>query len=232
MTTASYQQFCPVAMAAEILCTRWTIVVLREMFAGSKRFNELRRGVPRMSPALLSRRLKELEAAGIVAREASASDRTLFEYQLTESGRELRPLVEAFGIWGQRRIEANLSLAHLDGDLLMWDMRRNLNTTPMPTRRSVIEFVYPDLPAKLRRFWLVVDPESGADLCKIDPGFEVDLYVSTDLRTMTAIWMGLDTVRAAVTNQRMILTGNRQLATTMQTWLGLSPFAMERKLAS
>ena len=232
MTTASYQQFCPVAMAAEILCTRWTIVVLREMFAGSKRFNELRRGVPRMSPALLSRRLKELEAAGIVAREASASDRTLYEYQLTESGRELGPLVEAFGIWGQRRIEANLSLAHLDGDLLMWDMRRNLDTTPMPTRRSVIEFVYPDLPAKLRRFWLVVDPESGADLCKVDPGFEVDLYVSTDLRTMTAIWMGLDTVRAAITNQRMILTGNRQLATSMQTWLGLSPFAKERKLAS
>jgi DNA-binding HxlR family transcriptional regulator len=232
MTTASYQQFCPVAMAAEILCTRWTIVVLREMFAGSTRFNELRRGVPRMSPALLSRRLKELEAAGIVARAASASDDTLFEYQLTESGRELRPIVEAFGIWGQRRIEADLSLARLDVDLLMWDMRRNLNTTPMPTQRTVIEFVYPDLPVKMRRFWLVVDPESGADLCKVDPGFDVDLYVSADLRTMTAIWLGLDTVRAAVASQRMILTGNRQLATSMQTWLGLSPFAKERKLAS
>jgi DNA-binding HxlR family transcriptional regulator len=119
MTTGSYQQFCPVAMAAEILCTRWTIVVLREMFAGSTRFNELRRGVPRMSPALLSRRLKELEGAGIVAREASASDSGVFEYQLTESGRELGPLVEAFGIWGQRRIESNLSLQHLDVDLLM-----------------------------------------------------------------------------------------------------------------
>jgi len=232
MTTASYQQFCPVAMAAEILCTRWTIVVLREMFAGSTRFNELRRGVPRMSPALLSRRLKELETAGIVAREASASDWTLFEYQLTESGRELWPLVEAFGIWGQRRIATNLSLARLDVDLLMWDMRRNLNATPMPPQRSVIEFVYPELPAKQRRFWLVVDPESGVDLCKIEPGFDVDLYVSVDLRTMTAIWMGLDTVRAAVTGQRMILTGNRQLATSMQTWLGLSPLAKERKLAS
>src|ERR1700732_3488673 len=99
MTTASYQQFCPVAMAAEILCTRWTVVVLREMFAGSTRFNELRRGVPRMSPALLSRRLKELEEAGIVARAASSGSGT-FEYCLTEAGRELRPLVEAFGVWG------------------------------------------------------------------------------------------------------------------------------------
>src|SRR5258707_15592786 len=110
MTIGSYQQFCPVAMAAEILCTRWTIILLREMFAGATRFNELRRGVPRMSPALLSRRLKELEGAGIVAREALASGPGVFEYQLTESGRELGPLVEAFGIWGQRRIESDLSL--------------------------------------------------------------------------------------------------------------------------
>src|SRR5258705_2448573 len=111
MTIGSYQQFCPVAMAAEILCTRWTIILLREMFAGSTRFNELRRGVPRMSPALLSQRLKELESAGIVSRAKvsrvkSAADRGLFEYRLTESGRELGPLVEGFGIWGQRRIQS------------------------------------------------------------------------------------------------------------------------------
>jgi DNA-binding HxlR family transcriptional regulator len=232
MTIGSYQQFCPVAMAAEILCTRWTIIVLREMFAGSTRFNELRRGVPRMSPALLSQRLKELELAGIVVRKASASEPAILEYQLTESGRELGPLVEAFGIWGQRRIETRVSLQHLDVDLLMWDMRRNLNTTPMPARRSVVEFVYPELPAAQRRFWLIVDPDTGVDLCKIDPGFDVDLYVSVDLRSMTAIWLGLDTVRAALATKRMELTGNRQLATSMQTWLGLSPFAKERKLAS
>ena len=232
MTTGGYQQFCPVAMAAEILCTRWTIVVLREMFAGSTRFNELRRGVPRMSPALLSQRLKELETAGIVARAASNADAAVSEYRLTESGRELGPLVEAFGIWGQRRIESKLSLQHLDVDLLMWDMRRNLNTTPMPPRRSVVEIVYPDLPPTQRRWWLIVDTVTGVDLCKIDPGFDVDLYVSTDLRTMTAIWLGLDTVRAAVANRRMVLTGSPKLASSMQTWLGLSPFARERKLAS
>lgn len=232
MTIGSYRQFCPVAMAAEILCTRWTVVLLRELIAGSTRFNELRRGVPRMSPALLSQRLKELEIAGIIARKSSASDRGVFEYQLTAAGRELRPIVEAFGIWGQRRIEADLSLQHLDVQLLMWDMRRNLNTTPMPAHRSVVQFAYPELLATQRLWWLIVDPEDGVDLCSIDPGFDVDLYVSVDLRTMTAIWMGLDTVRVAVANRRMILTGNRKLAAAMQTWLGLSPFAKERKLAS
>src|ERR1700755_119337 len=131
MTMGSYRQFCPVAMAAEILCTRWTIVLLRELMAGSTRFNELRRGVPRMSPALLSRRLKELEESGIVAR-APASASGVFEYHLTEAGHELKPLVEAFGIWGQRRIESRLSLQNLDSDLLMWDMRRSLNVSPLP----------------------------------------------------------------------------------------------------
>jgi DNA-binding HxlR family transcriptional regulator len=232
MSIGSYKQFCPVAMAAEILCTRWTVVLLRELVAGSTRFNELRRGVPRMSPALLSQRLKDLEIAGIVARMASTSDPGIFEYRLTASGRELGPIVEAFGIWGQRRIEADLSLQHLDVQLLMWDMRRNLNTSPMPRTRSVIQFVYPELSAAQRSWWLLVDPEDGVDLCSIDPGFDVDLYVSVDLRTMTAIWMGLDTVRAAVGSERMLLTGNRQLAAAMQSWLGLSPFAKEQKLAS
>jgi DNA-binding HxlR family transcriptional regulator len=231
MTIGSYRQFCPVAMAAEILCTRWTVVLLRELIAGSTRFNELRRGVPRMSPALLSQRLKDLEAAGILARISSASDRGAFEYQLTAAGRELRPIVEAFGIWGQRRIEADLSLQHLDVQLLMWDMHRNLNTTPMPARRSVVQFAYPKLPAAQRLWWLIVEPQEGVDLCSVDPGFDVDLYVSVDLRTMTAIWMGLDTVRAAVASRRMMLTGSRQLAAAMQTWLGLSPFAKQQKLA-
>ena len=231
MTIGSYRQFCPVAMAAEILCTRWTVVLLRELVAGSTRFNELRRGVPRMSPALLSQRLKELEVAGILTRK-SGSERGIFEYQLTAAGRELGPIVEAFGVWGQRRIESHLSLQHLDVQLLMWDMRRNLNTTPMPKERSVVQFSYPELPPTQRSWWLIVDPKESVDLCSIDPGFDVDLYVSVDLRTMTAIWMGLDTVRAAIASRRMMLTGNRQLAAAMQSWLGLSPFAKEQKLAS
>jgi DNA-binding HxlR family transcriptional regulator len=207
-------------------------VLLRELVAGSTRFNDLRRGVPRMSPALHSQRLKDLEAAGVICRTPSPSEPGVFEYHLTASGRELEPLVEAFGIWGQRWVETKLSVQHLDVSLLMWDMRRNLDPTPMPKRRSVIEFQYPGLPPAQRSWWLLVEPKVGVDLCSIDPGFDVDLYVSTDLRTMTAIWMGLDSVRNAVNAERMMLTGDRELAANIQAWLGLSPFAKERKLAS
>lgn len=232
MTQGSYRQFCPVAMAAEILCKRWTVVLLRELMAGSSRFNELRRGVPRMSPALLSQRLKELESMGIVDRRPSIQDPGVEDYHLTQSGRELRTIVEGFGIWGQRWVETEPTLQNLDVQLLMWDMRRNLNTTPMPDRRTVIQFVYPELAAVERSWWLIVEPDKGVDLCSVDPGFDVDLFVHSDLRTVTAIWLGLDSVRPASAQGRLTLTGDPKLASAMQVWLGLSPFAVERKLAS
>ncbi|HEY8254250.1 MAG TPA: helix-turn-helix domain-containing protein [Rhizomicrobium sp.] len=232
MSNASYGQFCPVAMAAEILCTRWTVVLLRELMAGSTRFNELRRGVPRMSPALLSQRLKELEQAGLIMRRPVRGEPGTLDYRLTEAGNELKPLIEAFGRWGQRWISSELSLTKLDVSLLMWDMRRNLDPRPLPRRRSTISFQYPELPAAQRNWWLLVDPAASVDLCSIDPGFDVDLYVSTDLRTMTAIWMGLETARQAVSARRLKITGDRKLAADIQTWLGLSPFARERPAAA
>ena len=225
MVERSYRQFCPVAMAAEVLCTRWTVVLLRELIAGSTRFNDLRRGLPRMSPALLSQRLKELEAVGVVERAPCPSDPSVSEYRLTDAGRELEPLVEGFGRWGQRWVKSELSLQHLDAHLLMWDMRRNLVPDPMPERRSVIQFRYPEQAATSRSWWLIVEPGAPVDLCSVDPGFDVDLYVSSDLRTMTAIWMGFDTPRAAIGEERLILTGDPRLAASIDTWLGLSPFS-------
>ena len=232
MAQGSYRQFCPVSMAAEILCTRWTMVLLRELVAGSTRFNDLRRGVPRMSPALLAQRLRDLEAADIVARVPSAKEAGVHEYHLTKAGRDLTPVVEAMGNWGQRWISSDLSLAQLDVTLLMWDMRRWLDPSPLPERRCTIQLRYPELATKQRTWWLIVDPAAETDLCSVDPGFDVDLYVSCDLRTMTAIWLGQDTVRSAVDDGRMLLTGDRKLAAAMQSWLGLSPFARTRKLAS
>ncbi len=101
MTTGSYKQFCPVAMASEIICTRWTAVLVRELLMGSTRFNDLRRGVPRMSPGLLSKRLKELEGAGILYRSPVKDEPDVEEYILTQAGKDLYPIIETLGIWGQ-----------------------------------------------------------------------------------------------------------------------------------
>jgi DNA-binding HxlR family transcriptional regulator len=225
----SYGQFCPVAMATEIVCTRWTPLILRELIAGSTRFNDLRKGVPRMSPTLLSKRLKELEESGVI--ERTRGDDGAWHYRLTPAGNELKEVVLALGFWGQRWIEARTSLKNLDPSLLMWDMRRNLDPTPMPPRRAVIQIQYPELSPARRNWWLIVEGRQ-TDLCSVDPGFEVDLHVETDLRTMTAIWMGLTSVRSEVAAGRLKLDGDGQLKTSMQQWLGLSPFAVEKKLAA
>ena len=230
MAQAGYKQFCPLAMAAEILCTRWTMVLMRELIAGSTRFNDLRRGVPKMSPTLLSQRLKDLEEAGIVERKPVPSERGVFEYSLTEAGRDLREVVIAMGMWGQKWVESSLSLKNLDPSPLMWDMRRNLNPDPLPDKRTVIQFLYHDLPSTKRDWWLVIEPEGEVDLYWADPGFEVDLYVSTDLRTMTAIWMGVTDVETE--RDKFEFTGPREISSTIQTWLGLSPFAVQKKLVS
>lgn len=232
MSDGGYNQFCPVSMAADIICSRWTLLVLRELAMGSTRFNEVRRGVPGMSPALLSKRLKELEAAGIVVRVAAECEPGVHEYHLSEAGLELRPIIEAVGIWGHRWVTTEATLKNLDANLLMWDIRRNINTDPMPRSRNIIQFIFKDRPISERNYWLIVEPRKEVDLCLVDPGFDVDLYVSTDLKSMTEIWLGFKTIDQASDDGRLVLTGTSKLAADLRRWLKLSMFAkFEKKVA-
>ncbi|AZQ65935.1 transcriptional regulator [Silicimonas algicola] len=221
--TIGYGQFCPIAMASELLCRRWTTLILREMLCGSTQFNDLRRGLPRMSPALLSMRLRELAEAGLIERRGRKGATS---YHLTPAGEALRPVIVGMGEWAHRWIESSASLANLDPSLLMWDIRRNLQPEPMPVRRAVVQFLYKNLPAGKDKWWLIVD-EGNVDLCYSDPGFDVDLYVATDLRTMTAIWMGFAAIKAEVEARRVFLEGDERLAATVSKWLGYSPFAVK-----
>jgi DNA-binding HxlR family transcriptional regulator len=222
----SYGQFCPVAMAAEIVCSRWTALVIRELLCGTTRFNDLRRGLPLMSPTLLSKRLKELEGAGVIVTVPTGQS-GIVEYRLTEAGEDLRQVVMSLGIWGQRWVESSLSLKNLDPSLLMWDMRRSLDPRPLPPRRVTINFTYPDAPQAKEAWWLVIDDRT-VDLCSTNPGFEIDLYVRASLRAMTSVWMGLTSVQAEIESGQIELIGDRKLARSMQQWLGLSAFAKEK----
>jgi DNA-binding HxlR family transcriptional regulator len=219
----SYGQFCPVAMAAEVVCSRWTALVLRELLTGSTRFNDIRRGVPRMSPSLLSKRLKELEEAGVIV-GVPTGQAGVVDYRLTDAGEELRVVVESLGIWGQRWVESSVTLKNLDPSLLMWDMRRHLKPEPLPPRRCTIKFTYPELSAARQNFWLVIDG-GKVDLCSFDPGYEVDLYVVGSLYSMTSVWMGHSTLKAEVDAGKIELTGDKAIINSMTAWLGLSPLA-------
>lgn len=223
-----YSQFCPVSMASEVLCTRWTPLVVRELLCGSARFNDIRRGVPKMSPTLLSKRLKELEEAGVVRVVATAGGH---EYRLTQAGEDLRPLVMGMGEWGQRWVESRLSLRNLDPSLLMWDIRRNFAPEPWPESRCTVQFRYRMLSEPLTDWWLVI--EAGEiDLCKFDPGFEVDLLIDADLRAMTSVWMGLSALNDEVAAGRIDFQGSPRLSRQVQSGLKLSPFAQQPRMVS
>ena len=219
-----YGQFCPVALAAEILAERWTPLVVRELLCGSVRFNDLQRGVPRMSSALLARRLKELQFAGIVERRRGAGGS--FEYHLTPAGRELFPVVEKMGLWAQRWLRHDLvDTANLDSDLLMWDIRRNvLASTPPREPRYVAEFRLSGVPISRRRYWLVFE-RGTLDLCYRNPGFEVDVFVEASLRALTEVWLGHVPVERAIRDGRLRLDGSRADIAGFRKWFRLSMFA-------
>lgn len=215
-----YGQFCPVAKAMELLDERWTLLVVREMLAGSTHFNEIRRGNPRMSPALLSKRLQTLERAGIVRREENGPRSS---YRLTASGEELRPVVEALGEWGMRWV-GELGERDLDPHLLFWDIRRTVPVSLWPRGRTVLLFVLDDVRPARSRWWLVVSG-GEVDVCDVDPGYEADATVRSSLRTMVAIWRGDLAWREAIRTAAVALDGPRAVTARIPEWVGAMAFA-------
>jgi DNA-binding HxlR family transcriptional regulator len=216
-----YGQFCPIAKASEILGERWTHLVIRELGAGSESFNDLRKGLPLMSPSLLSARLKSLEKGGIVSR---AETNEGIQYKLTEAGRELKPIILAVGTWGHRWVRSKLDKDDLDPSMLMWDIHRTMNAEYFGTERKVLLFEFSDYTAKFRRWWLVIQ-NGEVDVCMKDPGQEIDLQVLTDVKTLTAIWMGDIGLGEAIRKRLLRMTGSDKLKQDIATWLGTNYFA-------
>lgn len=220
-----YAQFCTVARGAEILCERWTPLVVRELLCGSTQFNEIRRGVPRMSPTLLAKRLRKLEEAGVVRRTTTGRSTT---YQLTAAGEELRPIVLALGHWGARWVGSRLTAGQLDVGFLMWDVRRFVRLEEFPAdRRTVLHFEFPDAGPREQNWWLVVE-DGAADLCRDDPGHDLTLVVRSTVRALTEIWTGDTTPEVALSRREVRVTGARRDAEALWRWLGTSAFAPTR----
>ncbi|MGH8888676.1 MAG: winged helix-turn-helix transcriptional regulator [Acidothermaceae bacterium] len=216
---SAYGQFCPVAKAMELLDERWTMLVVRELLVGSRYFNDLRRGVPRMSPALLSKRLRTLVSAGVVERRQHGGR---IAYALTEAGTELYPVVEALGRWGVRWVP-QLGDEDLDPHLLLWDVHRNLDLAAMPDGRTVLHFQFPDIRGQAATWWIVVATD-GVDICDSDPGYPVTVSVTAPLRTMTALWRG-DITWAQAGRDGLELDGPAWARRALPRWLRLSTFA-------
>lgn len=222
----SYGQYCPVARAAEILSERWTVLLLRDLLGGLRRFNEFRKGVPLMSPSLLSKRLKDLEKAGLLVRRPIASGSAM-EYVPTPAAVELRPMIYLLGAWGQRWLRNSLDDHELDVSLLMWDVSLRVDPAQFGAGQTVIKFEYSDRPRLkkgewwLDEWWLVLT-NGESDLCIQEPGFDIDLFVISDLRSLTEVWLGYTPVSEALKSGTIDLQGSRPLADTFERWWPLS----------
>ncbi|CAN5722910.1 helix-turn-helix domain-containing protein [soil metagenome] len=227
--TKGYGQFCPVAVASEVLAERWTLLILRELLCGSRRFNDLHRGVPLMSASLLSQRLKELEYAGLVEKRVQPEHRG-HAYMLTEAGEAVRPIVNGIGLWGLKYMRSTFEDSNLDPSLLMWDMRRWIRPDHLPDGKVVIQIDLTDARRGLQHFWLVKEPGTNdLDLCLHDPGFDVDLVVTSDVETMCRVWLADIDLESAVRTRRIELEGPSSLRMSFYDWIGLSPFAHMRE---
>ena len=217
-----YGQYCPLALASELLGQRWTVLVISRVIDGCTTFNEIHRGLPRIAPSMLSRRLVELEDAGIISRR-KRKGRTTYTYHPTAAGKDLEDIIENMSIWGQHWAR-DMSMDDLDSAFLAWSMHLRLNTEAMPPGRTVLEFDFANPPEGNERFWLV-NEDGDVDMCLKHPGFDTDLLVESNLRRFVETWRGFRDLGEELRSGQITLTGPRQLKRAFPTWLLLSTFA-------
>jgi DNA-binding HxlR family transcriptional regulator len=209
-----YGQYCPISRAVEVLGERWTVLIVRDLLCGTSRFNDLARGLPGLSRSLLTRRLRQLEQAGVVERVDG-------EYLLTPAGQDLRGVVFGLGEWSARWQFGDPTDRELDPELLMWWVHDRLDFSPLPDRRIVLGFRFPDV---ARRFWIVKDT-AGPSVCSADPGYDVDVHVESDLALLYKVFLGRTDLRQAVRDGSLSFHGPRALVRRMPEVLQLSVMA-------
>src|SRR5215472_14603577 len=221
-----YGQICPVSKAAELLGERWTLLIIRELVLGTTRFNDFQRALSQISPTLLTKRLNQLEDAGLLVRKTMPSQKRI-EYHPTAASKELKPIILGLGEWGMRWARGQMNDDELDVEMLMYDLQRRIDTAQLPGGRTVIKFVFRALP-KFGHWWIVIEPDGTRVLCVHNPQVPVDIELVTDVRTMSHVWAGDMDIRMAKETGRLELKGNPILIRTISSWLRPGTFAHVR----
>ncbi len=224
MSIQPYGNICPISHACELLQPRWTIPILSALWAGATRFNEIKREVGNISPALLSKRLRELEVAGLVERIDDPATGAV-DYIRTPSAIELEPMLNELAMWAQRHIKAEDALENLNVSNLMWKFRRYFVREHLPKRRVVLQFRFEDEGLDYNTYWALINPGAEVEMCSSIPGFDVDLYIETHSHVLSCILLGRTTVAREIEAGRLFLSGDARLAKTMQRWISVTDYA-------
>lgn len=213
---------CPAVKAADMIGDKWVLLIMRELFLGANRYNEFQRALPRISPTVLSKRLKQMEEDGLVIKKTVAGEKAT-EYRLTKCGRELAPLVNYMSKWGLRWARRRMNEEDLDVGTFMWDFHRSLDTSELPDGETVFSVSFSGLEAHSK--WWLVAKDDVVDLCTDDPGKDVDLYISSTLPALAEVWMGDTDILTATKAEDVMLTGAAYLMKTASQWFPKSLYA-------
>ena len=224
MSSKPYGMICPITRVCEILEPRWTIPIIVALWAGNTKFNEIRREVGSVSPALLSRRLKELEALGLVERVEDKATGAV-DYIRTEAAIALEPALDALAFWGQRYIKAELALCTASASSMMWKMRGMIDVGELPKRRVVLQFHFNDEGLEYDTYWVIAQPDAEVEICSSIPGFEVDLFIETNVPSLLGVILGRTTIARETDLGELFVSGDALLARTMARWLPVSPYS-------
>ena len=224
--TAAYSQYCPLAITAGILCNRWTVLILRELLRGASTFNQISRGVPRMSRTLLSDRLKDLVDVGILTHHESQGDQV--GYVLTPGGEALRPVLRAMSEWGQEWLKVEPSLENLDVRFLMWDIHRNAKPLAELPDPFIVHLFLTDMSDPKCDNWLIYG-RNDVDISYVAPAREPDVEIEVSATKLAKVWMGWEEFSEAVNDGSLRLRGPKPYVDLAELWLGKSRVAHIRK---
>lgn len=215
--SSRYGQYCPVALATEILGERWTILIVLVLCDGVTRFSDMQRALPRIPASTLSSRLRSLETARVVRKKMAGGSH---EYHLTDAGKDLAPIIYEMAYWGQRWAR-DLEVEDLDPLHLVWSVHLRMNTDAMPTGRTTIQIEFTDLPQEKKYYWLVVN-DDVVDVCIKHPGHEPDVTVACGIQRFVEAWRGFRSMEKEVGAGRIKVSGPPAMRKAFPAWLLLS----------
>ena len=217
-----YGEACPISKAAQVLCERWTLQIVREMFLGASKFTEFQRNLPKISPSLLTSRLKMLVDNGIAIRKRTPEKRG-FEYHLTAAGKALMPVLTAMGTWGMSWVFDSLNDTQLGAVELMRHMTEAVDVDKLPDCDTILQFTFTDVDLPRRNFIIIHDGQR--EYCDENPGHEVDVYFRSTVRDLSAVYWGEIGINAAIESERIKVTGSPGYTRNISKWFPHSMFA-------
>ncbi|MCC7448781.1 MAG: helix-turn-helix transcriptional regulator [Anaerolineae bacterium] len=220
---SKYGQFCPVARALEILGDRWTLLIIRDMVQGTTQFNELERGLPGISRALLANRLRQLQRAGVIEKRFNSSGRQTTEYHLTQAGKELQPVIDSLMVWGEAWAFGDPTPEELDPILLMWWLRRRVAVDKLAENRIVVQFDFHGGPLGTteRSLWLILT-RPDVTLCVTDPGYAIDVLIKSHLGPLFKLSRDRITYAEALRDHAVTVEGVPRFVRALPLWFGWS----------